>query len=376
MTIHYSAPCLFGLESVLAGEIRRMGGEEVTVLDGRVDFSGGVELLARGNLWLRTAERLFVKLGEFPARSFEELFQGVRGLPLEEWIGRQDAFPVKGHSVRSVLHSVPDCQKIIKKAAVERLKEKYGVSWFEEMGPVHQLRFTILKDRAAIFLDTSGDGLHKRGYRRESGGAPIKETLAAGMLDLAFVKRDTLLVDPFCGSGTLLIEGALRALGIAPGLKRRFAAEYWRSVPERVWREERSRAVELSNSHPEAKFRAVGYDLDPAMVELTLQNARKAGIENRLSVSRQDIRRFRPPEGAVIVTNPPYGERLLDKEAAAEITEIMGRVFLKGKAGYYIISPDENFETHFGRRANKRRKLYNGMLRCEFYSYLPPRPAK
>ena len=160
MKVTLSAPCHFGLESVLSSEIRRMGGEEVTVLDGRVDFSGGVELLACGNLWLRTAERLFVKLGEFPARSFEELFQGVRGLPLEEWIGRQDAFPVKGHSVRSVLHSVPDCQKIIKKAAVERLKEKYGVSWFEETGPVHQLRFTILKDRAAIFLDTSGDGLH------------------------------------------------------------------------------------------------------------------------------------------------------------------------------------------------------------------------
>ena len=199
MTIHYSAPCLFGLESVLAGEIRRMGGEEVTVLDGRVDFSGGPELLARGTLWLRTAERLFVKLGEFPARSFEELFQGVKGLPLEDWIGRQDAFPVKGHCVRSALHSVPDCQKIIKKAAVERLKGKYGVSWFEETGPIPQLRFTIIKDKAAIFLDTSGEGLHKRGYRRESGGAPIKETLAAGMLDLAFVKADTLLLDPFSG---------------------------------------------------------------------------------------------------------------------------------------------------------------------------------
>ena len=373
MTIHYSAPCLFGLESVLAGEIRRMGGEEVTVLDGRVDFSGGPELLARGNLWLRTAERLFVKLGEFPARSFEELFQGVKGLPLEDWIGRQDAFPVKGHSVRSALHSVPDCQKIVKKAAVERLKEKYGVSWFEETGPIHQLRFTIIKDKAAIFLDTSGEGLHKRGYRRESGGAPIKETLAAGMLDLAFVKADTLLVDPFCGLGTILIEGALRALGIAPGLKRRFAAEQWRLVPEAAWREERARAVELSGQRRDAKFRAVGYDIDPEMVSLALGNARKAGIENRLLVSRQDIRRFQPPEGAVIVTNPPYGERLLDKEAAAAITGIMGKVFTKGKAGYYIISPDEAFETHFGRRANKRRKLYNGMLRCELYSFFPPR---
>ncbi len=376
MTIHYSAPCLFGLESVLAGEIRRMGGEAVAALDGRVDFSGGIELLARGNLWLRTAERLLVKLGEFPAHTFEELFQGVKALPLEDWIGRQDAFPVKGHCVRSALHSVPDCQKIVKKAAVERLKEKYGVSWFEETGPIHQLRFTILKDRAAIFLDTSGEGLHKRGYRRESGGAPIKETLAAGMLDLAFVKRDTLLADPFCGSGTILIEGALRALGIAPGLRRRFAAEHWRSAPDAVWREERARAVELSNRQPDAKFRAVGYDIDPAMVELTLLNARKAGIADRLSVSRQDVRFFKPPEGAVIVTNPPYGERLLDKETAAAITGTMGKVFTKGKAGYYIISPDENFEAHFGRRANKRRRLYNGMLRCELYSFYPPRPGK
>ena len=375
MKIEYIAPCLFGLESVLAGEVKRMGGEDVKVYDGKVEFSGEINLLARANLTLRTAERVLVKLGEFNARSFTELFDNVRALPLEQFIGKKDAFPVKGYALHSTLHSVPDCQKIIKKAAVERLHEKYGVSWFEETGPVHQLQFSILKDRATIMLDTSGAGLHKRGYRKNANEAPIKETLAAGMLDLAFVKKDTQLYDPFCGSGTIIIEAALRALNLPAGINRTFAAEKWDAVPGSVWKEERARGLDLIRR--DARFCAFGSDIDRSAVELALDNAHKAGVAERVRIRIRDVRDFKVPEGpATVVTNPPYGERLLDIEQARAIEEMMGKVFWRGTTGYYIISPDEEFESHFGRKANKKRKLYNGMLRCNFYMYYGNRLPK
>ena len=368
MKIEYIAPCLFGLESVLAGEVKRMGGEDVRVSDGKVEFSGDINLLARANLTLRTAERVLIKLGEFDARSFTELFDGVRALPLEQFIGKKDAFPVKGYALHSALHSVPDCQKIIKKAAVERLHEKYGVSWFEETGPVHQLQFSILRDRAVIMLDTSGAGLHKRGYRKNANEAPIKETLAAGMLDLAFVKKDTQLYDPFCGSGTILIEAALRALNLPAGINRTFAAEKWDALPGSIWKEERARGLDLIRK--DAHFCAFGSDIDRNAVELALDNAHKAGVAERVRIRIRDVKDFKVPETpATVVTNPPYGERLLDIEQARAIEEMMGKVFRRGTTGYYIISPDEEFETHFGRKANKKRKLYNGMLRCNFYMY-------
>lgn len=375
MRIEYIAPCLFGLESILAGEIKRMGGEEVKVSDGKVEFSGDINLLARSNLNLRTAERVLIKLGEFDARSFTELFDNVRALPLEQFIGKKDAFPVKGYALHSALHSVPDCQKIIKKAAVERLHEKYGVGWFEETGPVHQLQFSILKDRATIMLDTSGAGLHKRGYRKNANEAPIKETLAAGMLDLAFVKRDTQLYDPFCGSGTIIIEAALRALNLPAGINRTFAAEKWDAVPGNIWKEERARGLDLIRQ--DAHFCAFGSDIDRNAVELALDNAHKAGVAERVRIRIRDIKDFKVPDfPATVVTNPPYGERLLDTQQARAIEEIMGKVFQRGTTGYYIISPDEEFENHFGRKANKKRKLYNGMLRCNFYMYYGSRMPK
>lgn len=365
----FAAPCHFGLESVLAGELRRLDAENVSAADGRVTFSGDFSMLARANLCLRTAERVLILLGEFEARSFAELFDRTRELPFEEFIGRQDAFPVKGHSNKSQLHSVPDCQSIIKKAAVERLREKYGVGWFEETGPVHQIQFQILKDRVSVFLDTSGPGLHKRGYRRNSTEAPIKETLAAGILDVAGVRRDSILYDPFCGSGTFLIEGALKAMNIPAGITRRFAAQSWGCITAAVWQQERARGLDLVRR--DAKFAAYGSDLDLAAVELALDNAHKAGVAQRIRIRTRDIREFKTvTDSGIVVTNPPYGERLLDQQAARELYRVMGQVF-RGREGfsYAVISPDEEFEKNFGRRADKRRKLYNGMMKCQLFMY-------
>lgn len=368
----FAAPCHFGLESVLAGEMRRLDLEGVSAADGRVLFKGDEHALARANLCLRTAERVLILLGEFEAKTFTELFDQVRQLPFEEFIGRQDAFPVKGHSNKSQLHSVPDCQSIIKKAAVERLKEKYGVGWFEETGPVHQIQFQILKDRVSIYLDTSGAGLHKRGYRRNSTEAPIKETLAAGILDLAWIRKDSTLYDPFCGSGTFLIEGALKAMNIPAGITRRFAAQSWSSIPASVWQQERARGLDLVRR--DAKFAAYGSDLDPAAVELALDNAHKAGVAQRIRIRTRDIREFKTvTDTGIVVTNPPYGERLLDQKAARELYKIMGQQFCRRDGfSYGIITPDEEFEKNFGRRADKHRKLYNGMLKCQLFLYEDP----
>ncbi len=366
--LKYLCPCLFGLESVLSGEIKRLGGEDVQVSDGKVTFYGDFSLLARANLNLRTAERVLVVLGHFAVQSFEDLFQGVKALPLENFIGEKDRFPVKGWSLNSKLASVPDCQAIIKKAAVERLKEKYGISWFEESGSLFQIQFSILKNEATVMLDTTGAGLHKRGYRRDSNEAPIKETLAAGIIDLARVRPDSIFYDPFCGSGTFLIEAAAKALNIAPGINRRFAAEKWPLIPPEIWQEERTRCFDQVRR--DASFIAYGSDIDPACVSLTEENARKAGVGSRIRLKRADIKEFSlQSEGGIVVCNPPYGERLLDVKQAEELYHVMGERFVKGRANYYIISPHENFERIFGRPATKRRKLYNGMIRCQLFLY-------
>lgn len=369
MKLELTAPCHFGLESVLSSEVRRLGAEDVRVTDGRVTFSGDEHLLARANICLRTAERVQILLGEFDAFSFEDLFQGVKKLPLEDYIGKHDAFPVKGWALNSQLHSIPDCQAIIKKAMVTRLSQVYGISWFEETGPVHQIEFGIHKNHCLVMLDTSGVGLHKRGYRQNSVIAPIKETLAAGIIDLARVYPDSVLYDPFCGSGTLLIEGALHAMKIAPGLRRHFAAEKFDFIPEKVWQEERQRAFDLIDR--KAIFKAYGSDIDPAAVELTQANAQKAGVGARIRVEQKDVKDFAMKEGkGVLICNPPYGERLLDVKEAQNIYRTMGKVFVQRERDrFYVISPDDNFEKYFGRRADKRRKLYNGMIKCQVYMY-------
>ena len=361
-------PCHFGLESVLKYEITKIGGTDLNVSDGKITFTGDENVLARANLCLSTAERVLIELIEFRAESFEELFQGVRSIELERFIGVDNAFPVKGYSLNSTLHSIPDCQSIVKKAAVERLKSKYGVTWFSESGATVQIKFSILKDVVTIYLDTSGVGLHKRGYRRNSNAAPIKETLAAGIIDLARVRPDSIVCDPFCGSGTLLIEAAMKALKIPVGINRRFAAEKWHSIPASIWQEERKRAIDGVDRS--AEFRAIGFDIDDAAVALTLDNAHKAGIKSRIKVEQADINKFVQPEDSIVICNPPYGERLLELRKAEDIYRKMGRVLGKGGSKQsYVISPHEQFEQFFGENAKKRRKLYNGMIKCQLYMY-------
>lgn len=367
-TIKLCCPCHFGLESVLKYEILKIGGTDLKVSDGKISFTGDENIIARANICLSTAERVLIELAEFSAKTYEELFQGVKAIELERFITEKSAFPVKGYSLNSTLHSVPDCQSIVKKAAVERLREKYGIGWFEETDPPVQIKFSLLKNICTIYLDTSDIGLHKRGYRRNSNAAPIKETLAAGIIDLARVRPDSIVCDPFCGSGTLLIEAALKALKIAPGINRRFAAEKWASLNSVIWQEERSRAIDAVDRT--AKFQGIGFDIDDSAVALTLDNAHKAGIKSRIKVEQADISKFVQPENSIVICNPPYGERLLELREAEEIYRKMGRVLKKGgSAQSYIISPHEQFEQFFGANARKRRKLYNGMIKCQLYMY-------
>ncbi|MCI9224781.1 MAG: class I SAM-dependent RNA methyltransferase [Acutalibacter sp.] len=363
----YSATCLLGVEGLLAQELRDMGCEDVHAENGRVLFSGGWDILARANICSRFAERVGIQMGDFQAKSFEELFQGVKALPWEEFISREDAFPVSGSSLNSQLHSVPDCQAIIKKAVVERLKKSYRQDWFTEDGPAHRIRFRIMKDQVSVVLDTSGAGLHKRGYRPASNAAPIKETLAAALVKLSRLRSDATFYDPFCGSGTLLIEAATMAQNVAPGIGRRFQAEVWEQTPAGVWERERDRARSMERR--DTGFTATGYDIDPEAVGLTRENAKRAGVNVTARV--QDIKDFeRFTEYGCVVCNPPYGQRLMDQKTAQDIYRQIGRIFMPKRGwSYGVITPDEDFEDLFGRRADKRRKLYNGMIRCQFYQY-------
>ncbi len=374
MGYKFIAPCHFGLEKTLSFEVKKIGGEDISVSDGRVTFGGSAEVCAKANIGLSTAERVCAVLGQFRAATFDELFEGILRLPLSEYIGRYDAFPNSGHSINSVLKSVPACQKIVKKAMAVNLGKAYGVNVMEESGAECRVRFSLMKDVFTLMLDTSGAGLHKRGYRRESNAAPIKETLAAGIIDVARVRERDIVCDPFCGSGTLLIEAALKALNIAPGLKRRFAGERYGFLPERAWRSAREDALEAIRHGSE--FRAMGYDIDAECVELTLANAKKAGLEKYIKAEKRDIRDFSYRElsetdkAAKIITNPPYGERMLELSQARELYEIMGRQLLpRGGNQLYIITPDEEFENIFGLKSDKNRKLYNGMMMCRLYQY-------
>ena len=366
--LKFICPCLFGLESTLNFQIKKLGGEDISVSDGRVSFYGDLNLIPKLNISLSVAERVLICLGEFSATSFDELFENVRKLPFEDFIGASDAFPVKGYSLNSKLHSVPDCQKIIKKAVVSKLGSKYGISWFTENGATVQIQFSILKDKVSIMLDTSGVGLYKRGYRENSLTAPIKETLAAGIVDLARVRADSFVCDPFCGSGTLLIESAYKALNYSPCMNRRFSAENWSIINESVWQSAKEEAK--SNINYDAKFDAFGSDIDKDAIKLTLSNADKAGVADRIDAVQKDVKDFECDENAIIICNPPYGERLLDLTSAQKLYEIMGERFIKSNAsGMYIISPDDDFEKHFGKVANRRRKLYNGMIKCQLFMY-------
>ena len=370
MMINFVVPCLMGLESLIADELKEIGAENVTCENARVFFTGDEHILARANICLRHAERIQIVIGKFKAYSFEDLFQGTKALPWEEWIGKDDEFPIKGgYSRNSKLFSISDCQSIIKKAVVERLKTVYKLPWFSETGARYAIEFAIMNDQVTLTIDTSGTGLHKRGYRLQANDAPIKETLAASLCTLSRLRPYHTLYDPMCGSGTILIEGAMKALNIAPGINRTFAAEKFARIDKRVWAEERTRAQDLINFYCE--FQAFGSDIDGAAIDIAKENARRAGVEKRIEFEVLNLKDWeKRTEKGTVICNPPYGERLLDIKAANELYKLMGEKFKSEKGwAYSIITPNEEFEKYFGKSADKRRKLYNGMIKCQVYMY-------
>lgn len=371
----FCAPCLMGVESIASGEFTRLGFENVRNEDGRVYFDGDERTLARANLNSRYTERILIRLASFSATDFDTLYDGVRAVDWENYIAPAAQFPVRGHSVRSKLSSVPACQSIVKKAIADRLMAKRHVSWLDESGVRIQVQFSLLRDRAEIYLDTSGPSLHKRGWRPEGGTAPLRETLAAAMVDLSRFRGDMTFYDPFCGSGTLAIEAATKALRMAPGVLRRFDAIEFPFVPKSVWRDAYDEAKNLPQQSPATVFAS---DIDPKMVALARANARRAGVEDfiHFSVADAAARDYSASRG-VIVTNPPYGERLGDVEQAREIYRSFGRALNPlGERSLYLITPDDSFERCFGARAARKRWLYNGMIKCSLYMYFPQRPRK
>lgn len=367
--MEFSVPCLFGLEGLAGDELRRMNLENVRVENGRVLFSGDERAMAKANIGLRTGERVLIVLADFPAKTFEELFQGVYRANLEDFIPRDGAFPVKGHCLNSQLMSVPDCQAIVKKAACKRLGEKYGVSWLPETGAKYQLQFSLMNDRAQLYLDTSGPGLHKRGYRANGNDAPLRETLAAAMVTLTRYRGREFLWDPFCGSGTIPIEAALIARNQAPGMYRRFSSEAFAWVDPKIWGEVRGAFREKEFK---GNYRILGSDNDPKCVSLAMANARKAGVDKLITFQDGDATKMSlPTDSGILICNPPYGQRMLEQQSAQRLYAALGR-HLKYADGWkkYIITSEPEFEHYFGKRADKKRKLYNGMIKCDYYMYL------
>ena len=366
--MEFCVPCLFGLEGIAGDELRRLEIGNVRVENGRVLFSGDETALAKSNICLRTGERVLLVLADFEAKTFEQLFQGVYHAPLEEYIPQDGQFPVKGHCLNSQLMSVPDCQAIVKKAASKRLGEKYGINWLPETGAKYQLQFSMMNDRCVLYLDTSGPGLHKRGYRAVGNDAPLRETLAAAMVMLTRYRGREFLWDPFCGSGTIPIEAALIAKNRAPGLKRRFAAEAFAWSDEALWNQVRQ---EAKDREFQGKYRILGSDNDPKCINLSMANARKAGVADCIEFRDGDATKMSlPGDSGIIVCNPPYGQRMMEQHSAQRLYGALGR-HLKFSDGWkkYFITSEPEFEHYFGRRADKKRKLYNGMIKCDYYMF-------
>ena len=361
-------PCLFGLEGLVGDEMRRLGMQNVRVEDRRVFFTGGAEAIAKANLCCRMGERVMILLGSGSVRSFEELYQTVRAIALEDIIPKDGAFPVKGYSLNSQLHSVPDCQAIVKKAAVDRLGGHYGLNWLPETGSLYQLRFSILKDHFELFLDTSGPSLHKRGYRAVGNDAPLHETMAAAMVTLSRYRGREFFWDPFCGSGTIAIEAAYIAKNRAPGLGRGFAAQKWDCIGPAVWQQARSEALDHEFR---GDYHILASDIDPKSLSIAISNAKKAGVGKLITFREADAtKQSLPAQSGIIVCNPPYGERMLEQRTAQKLYRAMGRHwrFANGWKKY-IISSEPEFEYYYGRPATKKRKLYNGRLQCNVYMY-------
>ncbi len=368
----FAVPCLFGLEGLAGDELRRLDIPDVRVENGRVLFSGGFAELAKANVCLRTGERVLLILADFEAKTFEQLFQGVYRTNLEDFIPRDGAFPVKGHCLNSQLMSVPDCQAIVKKAASRRLGEKYGVSWMPETGVKYQLQFSLMHDRFTLYLDTSGQGLHKRGYRAVGNDAPLRETLAAAMVQLTRYRGREYFWDPFCGSGTIPIEAAMIAKNRAPGMFRHFQAEAYAWMPAEVWGQVRT---EARDREYQGNYRILGSDNDPKAVSLAMANAKKARMDGLITFKDGDATKMDLPAAeGILVCNPPYGQRMMEQHSAQRLYGALGR-HLRFADGWkkYIITSEPEFEHYFGCRADKKRKLYNGMIKCDYYMYTEPK---
>lgn len=374
----FISPCHFGMEAVLKREIYDLGYDIIKTEDGRVTFEGDAEAVCRANVNLRTTERVLLKAGEFHAETFDELFEAVKALPWERYLPEDARFWVaKASSVKSRLFSPSDIQSIVKKAIVERMKASYGISWFPESGASYPLRVFLNKDQVTIGLDTSGESLHKRGYRILSSKAPITETLAAAMILLTPWKGDRILVDPFCGSGTIPIEAALIAAGIAPGMNRTFTAQSWTNlIRPQLWEDCFEEAREMVDLSVETHIQ--GYDIDGEIIKAARDNARRAGIDHLIHFQQRAVRDLNHPKKyGFVITNPPYGERLEEKSALPELYREIGQAFGRLDSwSEYLISSYEDTERYIGKKADKKRKIYNGMLRTTLYQYLGPKPPK
>jgi putative N6-adenine-specific DNA methylase len=368
MKLQLVATCLFGLEHLLGQEIEALGYERISTIDGRITFAGDEQAVALSNIFLRYAERVFIKVGSFRAETFDQLFEGTKALPWADFIGKNDTFPVKGHSIKSKLFSIPDCQAIVKRAVVASMTERYGITRFPEEGVKYQIEFFILNDECTLMIDTSGVALHKRGYRREANAAPIRETLACAIAATSRPRENVLLWDPMCGSGTIAIEAAMLMKNIAPGKNRHFAAEAFPFIGKEIWQDAREEAIE---GEIENDFRAYASDIDPACVALAEKNARAAGVSDVIKVFHMDARKI-AAEGrrATIVTNPPYGERMGTERQVEALYRELGEHFRSlSPWQVYIITSHPAFERFYGKKADKVRKLYNGMLPCYLYQY-------
>ncbi len=370
------ATATFGLESIVAREVKKLGYEDVTTENARVIFKGDEEAISRCNLWLRSADRVFIRMGEFPATSFEELFERTKALPWGDILPENANFPVQGKSIKSGLFSVPDCQAIVKKAIVEKMKQKYKRDWFEEDGPRFTIEVGLLKDIATLTIDTSGAGLHKRGYRETAGGAPLKETLASAMVDLSFWNPDRLLLDPMCGSGTIAIEAAMIGRNMAPGLRRQFDSEEWPFMPKAVWDKAREEAEDAIDRTRE--FRILASDIDGRVLRTARQNAELAGVEEFVAFQTLPLKEISSKKKyGCIITNPPYGERLGEvREAEALYKELAEVCRDLDTWSFYVLTSNKNFERIFGRKADRKRKLYNGRIKVDYYQFYGPRPPR
>lgn len=374
--IELIAVSTFGLEALVAQELRDLGYHDLVIENGKITFTADLKAVCRSNLWLRTADRVKIKIGEFKATTFDELFDQTKALPWADWIPENAKFPVDGKSVKSELFSVSDCQAIVKKAVVESLRERYHRDWFPEDGPLHKVEAALLKDIATLTIDTTGPGLHKRGYRTLVGQAPLKETLAAAMILLARWYHDIALIDPFCGSGTIPIEAALMGLNIAPGLNRSFASEKWPNLPKHLWEEARQEARELAQF--DRSLSIIGTDIDPQALKIARRNAEAAGLSELIHFQAsplQDLSSKR--KYGKIICNPPYGERIGERKEVEALYKEMGRVFgTLDTWSFYVLTSHPDFERLFGRPATKKRKLYNGNMKVDYYQYFGPRPPR